>query len=530
MSSSTLPKRFASISRQPQLSRQKLYAAMLIASQWMAASPLWAAPEGGEVVGGEGVITQNGVDTLIHQASDRLAIDWRSFDVAANERVEFIQPSSSSIALNRVLSNSASHILGRIDSNGQVMLVNPNGVVFGKDSIINVGGMIASGMSIDPASFINGDFTLNSLEGTDGKVINYGIINAATGGSVTLVGQQVQNNGLISAKLGAVNLAAGNEAVLTFDPSGLVGVKVTEAVLQQELGVDAAVINNGTINADGGRVLLSASVSEDIFSDAVNNGGMNKTSSVVMHEDGSFTLGAGADVINTGHIDTSVANGAAGKVVVVGNNVTSNGTITANTGSGTAGAIELHSADTTLVTESGAVSAQATTQGHGGDIKVLGKKVGLLDNAQVNASGANGGGQVLIGGDKTGQNLQIRNADFIYLGKDSSVKTDALINGNGGKLITFASDTARIYGNLYSRGGSEGGNGGFIETSGLKGFEILNTPDITATAGSGGTWLIDPYDIVIKNTTNNIGINTNEKTFTSIGTATLGINNITSAL
>ncbi|OZY87482.1 hypothetical protein CBP51_11060 [Cellvibrio mixtus] len=529
MSSTTLPKRFASISRQPQLSRQKLYAAMLIASQWMAASPLWAAPEGGEVVGGEGVITQNGVDTLIHQASDRLAIDWRSFDVAANERVEFIQPSSSSIALNRVLSNSASHILGRIDSNGQVMLVNPNGVVFGKDAIINVGGMIASGMSIDPASFINGDFTLNSLEGTDGKVINYGIINAATGGSVTLVGQQVQNNGLISAKLGAVNLAAGNEAVLTFDPSGLVGVKVTEAVLQQALGVDAAVINNGTINADGGRVLLSASVSEDIFSDAVNNGGMNKTSSVVMHEDGSFTLGAGADVINTGHIDTSVANGAAGKVVVVGNKVTTSGTITANTGSGTAGAIELHSTDTTLVTESGAISAQATTQGHGGDIKVLGNKVGLLDNAQVNASGANGGGQVLIGGDKTGQNLQIRNADFIYLGKDSSVKTDALINGNGGKLITFASDTARIYGNLYSRGGSEGGNGGFIETSGLKGFEILNTPDITAAAGFGGTWLIDPYDIVIKSATNT-GINTNQKTFTSIGTATLGISNITSAL
>ena len=189
MSNTLLPKSLPSLQQQSHLSRRKLYAAMLVASQWMAAGHLHAAPEGGEVVAGEGTITQTGVDTLIQQASDRMAIDWRSFDLAANERVEFIQPSSSSIALNRVLSNNGSKILGRIDANGQVMLVNANGVVIGKDSVINVGGMIASGMSIDPESFINGDFTLNSIEGTEGIVINYDIINAATGGSVTLVGQ-----------------------------------------------------------------------------------------------------------------------------------------------------------------------------------------------------------------------------------------------------------------------------------------------------------------------------------------------------
>ncbi|PUA26878.1 MAG: hypothetical protein B0W54_20865 [Cellvibrio sp. 79] len=478
-------------------SRLKLYAAVLAASQWMVTGPVWAAPEGGEVVGGEGIIQQAGVETIINQATERMAIDWRSFDVAANERVEFIQPSSSSVALNRVLSNRGSEILGRIDANGQVMLVNANGVVFGKDSVVNVGGMIASGLNIDPTSFINGDFALNSIEGAEGKVINYGIINAATGGSVTLVGEQVQNDGLISAKLGAVNLVAGKAAVLTFDPTGMVGVKVTEAVVQDELGVDAAVINNGSINAEGGRVLLSASVSEDVFSDAVNNAGMNKSTSVVMHDDGSFTLGAGADVINTGNISTSVNQGNAGQVVLLGDNVTHSGSITASTSSGTGGSVELHSTDTTLLTENSKISAQASAQGEGGDIKVLGNKVGLFDQAEVNASGVNGGGQVLIGGDKTGQNKQIRNADFIYLGEDTKVKTDALVNGNGGKLITFASDTARIYGNLYSRGGSEGGNGGFIETSGLKGFEILNAPDFTAPVGIGGTWLIDPYNLTI---------------------------------
>src|SRR5690606_26081083 len=150
-----------------------------------------------------------------------------------------------------------------------------------------------------------------------------------------------------------------------------------------------------------------------------------------------------------------------------------------------------------LLTENSTVSAQATAQGEGGDVKILGNKVGLFDNAEISASGANGGGQVLIGGDKTGTNKKIRNADFIYLGEDSTVKTNALMNGNVGKLITFVSDTVRIYGILYSRGGIDGGNGGFIETSGLKGFNILNTPDMRASAGAGGTWLVDPYSITI---------------------------------
>jgi filamentous hemagglutinin family protein len=510
-------------------SRLKLYAAVLTASQWMIAGQTMATPEGGEVVGGAGIIQQAGVETIITQATERMAIDWRSFDVAANERVEFIQPSSSSIALNRVLSNRGSEILGRIDANGQVMLVNANGVVFGRDSVVNVGGMIASGLNIDPTSFINGDFALSSIEGAEGKVINYGLINAATGGSVTLVGQQVQNDGLISAKLGSVNLVAGKAAVLTFDPTGMVGIKVTEAVVQNELGIDAAVINNGSINAEGGRVLLSASVSEDIFSAAVNNAGMNKASSVVMHEDGSFTLGAGADVINTGDISTSVNEGNAGQVVLLGENITHSGSIIADASAGMGGSIELHSSDTALLTENSNISAQAAARGAGGDIKVLGNKVGLFDQAAVNASGANGGGQVLIGGDKTGQNKQVRNADFIYLGESTKVKTDALLNGNGGKLITFASDTARIYGDLYSRGGSEGGNGGFIETSGLKGFEIFNTPDISAATGVGGAWLIDPYDIEIKDAALD-GIDVDGEIFTSIDTAVLRGSFITDAL
>src|SRR5690554_6709402 len=482
-----------------QLTRKSLYVAMATISHLiLSATPAFAAPAGGKVVGGDGSIDQSGLNTTIRQQTDRMAIDWQSFNVAADEKVKFIQPGSSSVALNRVLSHTGSEIHGQIEANGHILLVNPNGVFFGENSRINVGGMIASGLHIDPNDFMNGEFTLTAIEGTDGKVINSGIINAATGGSVTLVGQQVKNEGLISAKLGAVNLASGKEAVITFDARGLVGVRVTEEVLQKELGIDAAVINSGEINAEGGRILLSASTSQDIFSQAVNHGNLNSATSVAVHEDGSFTLGAGANVVNTGNLSVSSTSGGAGQIVLVGENITSSGNIHADAASTNAGQIELHSVDTTLITDSANITAKTTSAGKGGDVKILGNKVGLLDNAQINASGANGGGEILIGGDETGNNIRIRNADFIYLSENSQVNADAMLNGDGGRLITFASDTARIYGELSARGGALGGNGGFVETSGLKGFEILQTPTITATAGKAGTWLIDPYDIVIK--------------------------------
>src|SRR5690606_10319512 len=204
-------------------SRRALYLAIATASVLMSETAA-AGPEGGKGVGGSGRIERAGSTTRIDQHTERMAIDWNSFNVDANERVRFDQPSSSSIALKRVLSHTGSEIHGRIDANGHVILVNPNGVIFGRSSQINVGGLIASGLQIDPKDFMNGEFTLSAVKGTEGKVINSGIINAATGGSVALVGQRVVNEGLISAYLGTVALAAGEEVILTFDTSGLIGV------------------------------------------------------------------------------------------------------------------------------------------------------------------------------------------------------------------------------------------------------------------------------------------------------------------
>jgi len=479
-------------------------------------STLHAAPVGGEVVGGSGSINQSGLKTTINQNTQNFAVDWKSFDVNTNEQVNFVQPNSSSIALNRILGNNGSTIQGQINANGQVILVNPNGVLFTSTATINVGGLVASSLDMTPTDFMNGNYIFSEVLGADGAVINSGIINASlggliTGGNVALIGKQVKNDGLISANLGSVVLAAGKQSILTFDNQGLIGVTVTKEVLQEELGLEEAVVNSGEIKAAGGRVLLTASTSQDVFSQAVNNDAFDLATSVIVNSDGSYTLGNGADVINTGSIDVSSQfnESNTARIILLGENVTSSGSIKADSTVGNAGEIELHAKNKSLLTESSITSAQALTTSSGGLIKILGDKVGLFDKSEVNASGANGGGEILIGGDRQGLNASIRNADFIYLGENTTVKADATANGNGGKLITFANDTARLFGNLYARGGSISGDGGFIETSGKQGFYITNTPDITATNGYAGHWLIDPNDIsIVANGLGTSGIDT----------------------
>ncbi|MDZ4263026.1 MAG: filamentous hemagglutinin N-terminal domain-containing protein [Pseudomonadota bacterium] len=226
----------------------------LLLSASLCTSFAHAGPEGGVVTGGAGSISQSDITTTIQQTSQNMAIDWQSYNLNSNERVQYLQPNQSSISLNHILSNSVSEIRGRIDANGQVILVNPNGIFFTPESIINVGGIIASGLDIKTSDFMNGHYLFTEVMGSDGIVINRGTINASLGGNVALLGKQVENSGLIAASLGSVALAAGRQAILSFDDAGLLGVSISEAVLQDELGIDPAVLNSGTIQAAAGQV------------------------------------------------------------------------------------------------------------------------------------------------------------------------------------------------------------------------------------------------------------------------------------
>jgi filamentous hemagglutinin family protein len=182
---------------------------LLGAALSLALSPLaHAAPTGGQIVAGSGSITSSGNTTDIRQTSQDLSINWQSFNIGPQQWVDFLQPSASAIAVNRIFSTNGSEILGHLDANGQVYLINPNGIIFGQGAEVNVGGLVASTLALTDAGL--GGSTRSFAGNGTGSIVNDGTISAATSGYVALLGNRVSNQGVISAQLGTVALGAGS--------------------------------------------------------------------------------------------------------------------------------------------------------------------------------------------------------------------------------------------------------------------------------------------------------------------------------
>jgi trimeric autotransporter adhesin len=275
----------------------------------------FANPTGGNVTSGSATITNNGTTTTINQSSNSAIINWQNFSIGANETVNFKQNSSSSVALNRVIGSDPSVILGNLNANGKVFLVNGNGVVFGKGAQVNVGGLVASTRNISDADFNAGNykFTGNS----SASVINNGNIQTSEGGYVALLGATVQNNGSISAKLGTVALAAGDELTLDIVGDGLTSVRIDKGTL------NTLIENGGLIQANGGQVYLTAQAANQALNSVVNNTGViqaqtieNKDGKILLLGDmqnGTANVAGTLDASaptggNGGFVETSAAN------------------------------------------------------------------------------------------------------------------------------------------------------------------------------------------------------------------------------
>ena len=180
----------------------------LACAQTLPASTL---PTGGQVSAGVASIASSGVAMTIHQGSDRAAINWQSFSIGKDASVTVAQPSSSSVLLNRIGGDTPSQIFGRLSANGQIVLVNPNGVTFGKDGSVSAAGLTASTLGISDADFMAGNMKF-SRHGATGAIVNQGQLRASAGGYVALLGASVSNEGLISTPQGNTYLAAA-EAV-----------------------------------------------------------------------------------------------------------------------------------------------------------------------------------------------------------------------------------------------------------------------------------------------------------------------------
>lgn len=333
--------------------------ALRIMSALLLISPAGAIaatlPQGGVITVGDGSMVSGGNQLVINQITDKLGINWQSFNVGADGHVIFKQPGKDSIALNRVIGSDGSSILGKIDANGQVFLINPYGVIFGKNAEVNVGGLVASTLNITDADFKNGNYKFNAGAG-NGDVVNLGTLQSAEGGYIALLGKTVKNNGVVKAKLGNATLAAGDAMTLDFSGDELIKVQVDKST------INALVENKGLIQADGGQVLMTARASNALLNTVVNNEGVIQAQTIE-NRGGKIFLDGGMDsgtVTVAGTLDASApGKGDGGFIETSGANVqVANGTkVTTLASEGKTGEWLIDPTDFNIVSGSGPQTA-----------------------------------------------------------------------------------------------------------------------------------------------------------------------------
>jgi filamentous hemagglutinin family protein len=440
----------------------------------LAMAPLSAAPvlaaEGGQVIHGQGEITRNGNATTINQQSNALILNWANFNIAPNERVQFLQPSSSSLALNRVLASDPTAIFGQLLANGQIFLINPHGITFGAGAQVNVAGLVASTLDISNADFLggaaSGKFTFSGAG--NGRIVNQASIVAEKGGYVALIARQVSNQGSLTAPEGSIALAAGDRITLSH-ASGLLNVSVEAATL------DALVENKQAIRADGGVVILSAKAENALLNTVVNQTGIVEARSVENRNGRIFLSGGPSGVVNvTGTLDASGKNPGE----------------------------------------------------RGGDVTITGANIALNNGSSINASGAAAGGTVLAGGDYQGGGDTPR-ANALWMDAAAGIAANATLDGPGGKVVLWSDEATRAYGSISATGTQAGG---LVETSGhyldVAGIKV----DASSPLGAVGLWLLDPNNIAIQTAGANTNISAGPNFTTTKDSAILTTATIQSAL
>ena len=402
----------------------------------------------------------DGTGTTVTPQGNRLDIDGGSrsrdganlfhsferFGLDSGQIANFISHPEIRNILGRVVGGDASYINGLIQITGgssNLFLINPAGIVFGSNASLNV-----------PASF-----TATTANG-----VGFG------------------NNNWLNA-IGNNNWAAlvGTPSEFRFDsfnPGSIINAgNLTVGAGENLTLLGGSVINTGTLTAPGGEITIAAVTGQnlvrisqqgrilnlEITPNLGNNGNDPGISPLSLPQ---LLTGGGSDQAS------GLSVNAQGQVVLTG------------------GTILPSEAGTAIA--SGKIDVSGNT---GGSVNILGQRVGVI-GGNINAAGIYGGGTVLVGGDTQGRG-PVPNALQTFVSNDSVIDTSAIAIGNGGKIIVFGQEAAYIGGTLRARGGTGGGNGGFIETSGLRSLAITSAPDVGAPAGIGGEWLIDPYDIDI---------------------------------
>lgn len=247
----------------------------LIAARIACAEPAANALPTGFSTTGAAAMTTSGNTMTVTQTDSRVIIDWQRFDIGHDARVDFAQPGSRSIAINRVTNSSGdpSQIYGQLNAHGTVVILDRNGIVFGTGAKIDTSGIIAStGTLANPADFLSGSHPVfNDIAAQSGaRIDNHGEITVRGAGLAAFVAPAVHNSGIIRARLGSVTLASGDTATLDMYGDGLWSIEVTGALA----GNIERLRNSGIIEADGGSVFLSVRTAQTAANNVINNTGV----------------------------------------------------------------------------------------------------------------------------------------------------------------------------------------------------------------------------------------------------------------
>lgn len=353
----------------------------------LSTGPAAALPKDPTVVGGTVDYKTTGKTLTATQTTKRAYTLWGSFDASKDEKVIINQPSRNSLSVNKVTGNSVTNFNGALNSNGNVWILNQNGVVFGKDSQVNVGGLLASTGDVSVSDVMDGDNTFKFSNFGNGELINEGTMNIADAGLAAFVGPFASNQGVINAKLGTVAFAAGEQVTIDMYGDGLYEIAVDGQL------ADALLENteSGKIDAEGGTVLMTASAAKDAVDNIINMDGVVSVASATVQGGKIILSGGGQGAVKVAGVADASGGTDGGTVSVTGQAVEVEGAILADAGeNGNGGTVDMIGTDKAIL--NGYVSARGgSASGNGGQVELSAMTdVGLGEFALVDTTAANG--------------------------------------------------------------------------------------------------------------------------------------------
>lgn len=508
----------------------------------LAATVTAANPSGAQVVHGHASFAMPNAHTLEVTNSPSAILNWQSFNIGAGETTRFIQDSAQSAVLNRVMSGNPSDILGNLLSNGRVFLINPAGILIGRDAVVDTAGLVMSTLQIRDEDFLAGRLHFEG-DADSGAITNHGYIKSAPGGEIILIAPRIVNetlpgnaqSGLIESPEGELVLAAGEAiTIASLDhPDITFDVRAPE---HEAINLGRLLAAGGSVNVLAGSIHHGGSINADaVMQDAAGNIVLAASSRVYLDE-GSSVSASAAKAGGTVEISAGAGDGegriyalgraaaqgeSGGALSLASDRILVTGTLSARGGTD-GGTVELDATTEVIATaaahldasgeagQGGTVavdggdgtfsSALMTATGlAGGRVEVLGDDVKLA-GATIDASGTTGGGTVRVGGGfKGGEDLPA--ATTTLVNASSVIKADAQDAGNGGSVVVWADGQTEFEGIISVRGGEAFGNGGEVEVSGKEALGFYGQVDVSAPAaalgkGEAGSLLLDPKDIV----------------------------------